>query len=55
MYTGVDCAGIVEDVGDDCSRSDVKPGDAVYGVCFSNNVFLSLMAAKKHTDAIAES
>jgi NADPH:quinone reductase-like Zn-dependent oxidoreductase len=37
---GCDVSGIVEEVGKDC-KSDVKPGDAVYGVCHGANMVSS--------------
>jgi NADPH:quinone reductase-like Zn-dependent oxidoreductase len=39
---GCDVSGIVEEVGEEC-KSDVKKGDAVYGVCHGANLVGSLL------------
>jgi hypothetical protein len=39
---GVDGAGIVVEVGSECVNTTVKPGDRVYGGCFSANVLPKL-------------
>jgi NADPH:quinone reductase-like Zn-dependent oxidoreductase len=49
---GCDLSGIVEEVGEEC-KSDIKKGDAVYGVCHGANLvsrYLSLVTPYSNAD-----